>query len=860
MTSSHDIRSSFLQFFQEKGHHVYPSASLIPHNDPSLLFTTAGMVPFKDIFTGAQKAAYPCATSAQKCVRAGGKHNDLDQVGYTARHHTFFEMLGNFSFGDYFKEKAILYAWEYLTKILALPKEKLWVTVYHTDDEAFKLWEKIANIPAHRIIRISTLDNFWSAGDVGPCGPCSEIFYDHGDHIPGGPPGSAEADGDRFIELWNIVFMELEQTPSGERVLLPSPSIDTGMGLERISAVMQGVHDNFETDLFTPIISRSQQLAGAHDSHSVSHRVIADHLRSICFLIADGILPSNEGRGYVLRRIIRRALRHVHYLGSSCTHMTHLVPVLVEIMGIAYPELARAQRLIESVLTQEGERFQHLLKTGLDMLTTWIDQSKGRKVLPGSYAFQLYDTYGFPLDLTQDILREKGISVDEQEFCQCMEQQKNLSRQSWVGSGESTHDSFWTSVYDTIGASIFLGHTTLSAQEKIQYLSTGDETACTLAAGQEGCVVVCRTPFYPQSGGQIGDQGWIQGPNGRFQVHDTQQQGHLIIHKGIITEGSLSKGEMVSLQVDETKRSRIQIHHSATHLLQAALRAVLGDHVIQKGSLVTDEKLRFDFSHPSPLTSPQIEMLEVMVNKWIRNNFAVTDEKMSQKVAIESGAMALFGEKYEDEVRVITMGEASKELCGGTHVSSTGTIGVFKILSESSVACGIRRIEAVAGQAGLEHFQHLHTQLKQVCTLLKCSSSDVEEKISRLLSKKSTSSAVSYAPVTKETIGSISLWYSHESSTEAKNLRSIIDQYKTQMKSGIAMVTHTSEGKMSVLIGVTKDLADRWNAVDLLKIVLQTSKGGGRPDFAQGGCPSQDSVTLVKRLKDALVSPPDSWQ
>ncbi len=856
MTSSRDIRSSFLQFFQEKGHHPYPSASLIPHNDPSLLFTTAGMVPFKDIFTGKQKAPYPSAVSSQKCVRAGGKHNDLDQVGYTARHHTFFEMLGNFSFGDYFKEKAILYAWEYLTKILQIPQEKLWITVYHTDDEAFHLWQKIASIPSHRLIRISTLDNFWSAGDTGPCGPCSEIFYDHGEHIPGGPPGSADADGDRFVELWNLVFMELDQIAPGERILLPAPSIDTGMGLERISAVMQGVHNNFETDLFVPLILESEALSNTKGSHTVSHRVIADHLRSVCFLIADGVLPSNEGRGYVVRRIIRRALRHVHYLGALCSHMTQLVPVFINHMGTVYPELVRAQCLIESVLTQESDRFQDLLKTGLDMLDTWMSQSKDQRVLPGSYAFQLYDTFGFPLDLTQDILREKGLSVDEQEFSKCMAQQKALSRHSWAGSGESETDSFWDNLCDKISPSVFLGYTSLSAQGTVQYLSNQKEDHESLRSGQEGYVIVPQTPFYPQSGGQIGDRGWIQGPKGRFDVHDTQKYGHFIIHKGVMTEGTLAIGDPVSLQVNEETRARIKVHHSATHLLQAALRALLGDHVTQKGSLVTDERLRFDFSHPAPLTSEQWEALENMVNKFIRDNSLVSDDIMDHHQAIQSGAMALFGEKYDDEVRVITMGTASKELCGGTHVSSTGDIGIFKIVSETSVACGVRRIEAVAGQAGLEYFQNLHTHLKRLSGLLKTSPAHLEEKISQLLSKKAPSSATVPSSTVKEIIGSLSLWHSHEHSTDPKGLRAIIDRYKNQMVSGIAMVTNSLDGKMSVLIGVTEDLTSRWSALDLLKKVLQNPKGGGRPDFAQGGCPSEDPMMLVQRVKEALTSHP----
>ncbi len=840
--NSAELRTLFLDFFQRKGHTLVSSAPLVPQNDPTLLFTSAGMVPFKDYFTGSLPRPYPTAASCQKCVRAGGKHNDLEEVGHTKRHHTFFEMLGNFSFGDYFKEAAILYAWEFLTDVLHLDKNRLWITVYHTDHQAAQLWKKIAGLGDDRIIRIATSDNFWSAGDIGPCGPCSEIFYDHGDHIFGGLPGTADEDGDRYVELWNLVFMQFDQKGPDQRVDLPSPSIDTGMGLERIAAVVQGVTDNFETDIFKAIIEQSQSLCPDHgDSvHAhIAHRVVADHLRSSSFLLAEGVLPSNEGRGYVVRRILRRALRHIHFLGAKSNHLSQLLPVLIEKMGTAYPELARTQDLITSVLSQEGEQFEELLRKGLRRMDGWLGQAKKGDVLPGADAFTLYDTFGFPLDLTQDILKEKGCSVNEQEFHACMRVQKEQSRASWSGSGGCAKSPIWDDLNQRYAATEFVGYDGLESQARIlcmvrdQAESDFLETSV-LKAEETGYVVLEKTPFYPESGGQKGDTGqFIWG--GAATVLDTVKKGHLIAHLIQVKSDQLSVGQTVLCSVDGSRHDTAA-HHSATHLLQAALRSVLGKHVMQKGSSVSPDRLRFDFSHPSAVSWENLHAVETMVNGWITGNVAIQAEHMSQDVALESGAMAFFGEKYDDVVRVVSMGDASMELCGGTHAKRTGDLGLFKITSESGVACGVRRIEAVVGNSALKLVQTWHDQLRCLSHKLKTSIPQLSEKIDALsANRQNTKPSCSAIPCQESTIGGIIFWHAEHPGASLKDLKSEYDQVKKNLASGMIVLTSTEDDKTSLILGITPDLNQ--DASVLLKTLLAPFQvsSGGRKDLAQGG-------------------------
>ena len=711
MTSTNDIRRSFLDYFGSNAHEVVPSAPLVPYNDPTLMFTNAGMVPFKNVFTGLETRATPRATSSQKCVRAGGKHNDLDNVGYTARHHTFFEMLGNFSFGDYFKEQAIVHAWTLLTREWGLARDKLTVTVYHTDDEAFALWKKIADLPDERIIRIPTSDNFWSMGDTGPCGPCSEIFYDHGAHIPGGPPGSPDEDGDRFIEIWNLVFMQFEQAADGTRTALPKPSIDTGMGLERIAAVMQGQHDNYDIDTFRALIAASESLTGvkAEGDSRASHRVIADHLRSTSFLLADGVLPSNEGRGYVLRRIMRRAMRHAHLLGADSPLMHRLVPALVTEMGAAYPELARAQALITEVLEREETKFRQTLDKGLKLLDEATGALDTGGTLPGDTAFRLYDTYGFPYDLTEDALRARGIGVDRAGFDAAMAQQKAAARAAWKGSGDAAAGEVWFDIAERVGATEFTGYTATVGEGQVVALVKGGAEVASAGVGDEVIVITNQTPFYGESGGQSGDAGTITGANGlEAIVSDTAKPlGRLHAHHAVVKAGAIHVGDAVALAIDTARRDAIRANHSATHLLHAALRGRFGEHVTQKGSMVSAERLRFDFSHPTALSPEDIAAIECEVNAEVRANDPVSTRLMSPEDAIEAGAMALFGEKYGEEVRVLAMGRSagngsgrpySVELCGGTHVRALGDIGVVRVVSESAVASGVRRIEALTGE------------------------------------------------------------------------------------------------------------------------------------------------------------------
>ena len=746
MTSTNEIRRSFLEYFGSHGHDVVQSAPLVPYNDPTLMFTNAGMVQFKNVFTGLEKRPYQRATSSQKCVRAGGKHNDLDNVGYTARHHTFFEMLGNFSFGDYFKEQAITHAWTLLTKEWGLPKDKLLATVYHTDDEAFALWQKIAGLSEDRIIRIPTKDNFWAMGDDGPCGPCSEIFFDHGDHIWGGPPGSPDEDGDRFIEIWNLVFMQFEQTAGEITGELPKPSIDTGMGLERIAAVLQGQHDNYDTDTFKALIAASVNLTGvkAEGETQASHRVIADHLRSTSFLLADGVLPSNEGRGYVLRRIMRRAMRHAHLLGAKDPLMHRLVPALVTEMGAAYPELGRAQPLIEETLLREEVQFRRTLANGLKLLDEATGDLGEGSSLPGETAFKLYDTYGFPYDLTEDALRSRGISVDKAGFDAAMAQQKAAARAAWKGSGQAADAEVWFDIAERVGATEFTGYTAVTGEAQVMALVKDGKEVDRVAAGDSVSVITNQTPFYGESGGQMGDAGTITGTNGLvLQVSDTGKPlGRLHAHNAVVASGALKVGDVVKLDIDVARRDATRANHSATHLLHEALRRRLGDHVTQKGSMVSAERLRFDFSHPTALSAEDLAVVEAEVNAEVRANDPVVTRLMSPEDAIAAGAMALFGEKYGDEVRVLSMGRTSEgksystELCGGTHVRAMGDIGVFRIVSESAVSSGVRRIEALTGEGARAWLIGREEQLKQVAGLLKTTPDDVEARVAALVEER----------------------------------------------------------------------------------------------------------------------------
>jgi alanyl-tRNA synthetase len=872
MSGVNEIRSTFLNYFARNDHEIVSSSPLVPRNDPTLMFTNAGMVQFKNVFTGLEKRPYNRAVTSQKCVRAGGKHNDLDNVGYTARHHTFFEMLGNFSFGDYFKERAIELAWNLITKEYALDAERLLVTVYHTDDEAFDLWRKIAGLPDSKIIRIPTHDNFWAMGDTGPCGPCSEIFYDHGDHIPGGPPGSPDEDGDRFIEIWNLVFMQYEQVTVEDRQELPRPSIDTGMGLERISALMQGTHDNYETDLFKSLIAAIVDETGveADGAAKASNRVIADHLRATSFLIADGVLPSNEGRGYVLRRIMRRAMRHAALLGVKEPLMWKLVPALKREMGEAYPELGRAENLITETLRLEETRFRKTLERGLKMLD---DESSGLKAgdrFPGDVAFKLYDTYGFPLDLTQDALRARDISVDTETFKTAMDKQKADARKAWTGSGDTNTDAVWFDVRDKTGATDFLGYDTETAEGVILAIVNADGKMLDGASkGDKVSIIVNQTPFYGESGGQTGDHGLMKAAGGgRLKVTDTQKRlGDLFVHFATVEDGSVKAGEAVEMSVDHARRSGNRIHHSATHLVHEALRQVLGNHVVQKGSLVEPGRFRFDFAHPKALSNDELQQVEQIANQVVMQNDAVSTRLMSVDEAIEQGAMALFGEKYGDEVRVVSMGVQpggpsgagnkqtySMELCGGTHVSRTGDIGLVRVVGEAASAAGVRRIEALAGDAARAHLEARDRQVTRLAEVLKAAPDDVEARVIALVDERKKLER-ELADVKKklamggggasggaaiEEVGGVKLMARVLDGLNPKDLRGAIDDGKAQVGSGVVALIAVNDGKAAVGVGVTDDLKDKLSAVYLVKAGVEAvggKGGGGRPDMAQGGGP-----------------------
>lgn len=863
MTSTNEIRRSFLEYFGSHGHDVVQSAPLVPYNDPTLMFTNAGMVPFKNVFTGLETRATPRATSSQKCVRAGGKHNDLDNVGYTARHHTFFEMLGNFSFGDYFKEQAITHAWTLLTREWGLPKDKLLATVYHTDDEAFELWKKIAGLPEDRIIRIATKDNFWAMGDDGPCGPCSEIFFDHGDHIWGGPPGSPEEDGDRFIEIWNLVFMQFEQTAGEITGNLPKPSIDTGMGLERIAAVLQGEHDNYDTDTFKALIAASESLTSvtAEGEQRASHRVIADHLRSTSFLLADGVLPSNEGRGYVLRRIMRRAMRHAHLLGAKDPLMHRLVPALVAEMGAAYPELGRAQPLIEETLLREEVQFRRTLSNGIKLLDEATAALSEGDALPGDTAFKLYDTFGFPYDLTEDALRARGIAVDREGFDAAMAQQKAAARAAWKGSGQAADSEVWFDIAERVGATEFTGYTATTGEAQVVALVRDGKEVDSAAAGDSVTVIVNQTPFYGESGGQTGDAGTITGADGLvLQVSDTAKPlGRLHAHNATVASGAVKVGDVVKLDIDVERRDAIRANHSATHLLHAALRHRLGGHVTQKGSLVAADRLRFDFSQPTALTPEDIAAIEAEVNAEIRANEPVTTRLMSPDEAIEAGAMALFGEKYGDEVRVLSMGRVadkhySVELCGGTHVRALGDIGVFRIVSESAVSSGVRRIEALTGEGARQWFVAREDALKNTASILRTTPEDVEARVTALMDERkklerelaeakkalALGGGSAKAENADEDVGGVKFSGQVLDGLDPKELRGLLDQAKQRLGSGVAVIVAVNEGKASIAAAVTEDLAGKVSAVDIVRAGVEAlggKGGGGRLDMAQGGGP-----------------------
>lgn len=850
--STAEIRQAFLDFFHSKGHQVVASSSLVPHNDPTLLFTNAGMNQFKDVFLGLDKRNYSRATTAQRCVRAGGKHNDLENVGYTARHHTFFEMLGNFSFGDYFKQDAIKYAWELLTgeNWFALPKEKLWVTVYETDDEAFDIWANEVGVPRERIIRIGdnkgapfASDNFWQMGDTGPCGPCTEIFFDHGDHIWGGPPGSPEEDGDRYIEIWNIVFMQFNRQADGTMEPLPKPSVDTGMGLERIAAVLQHVNSNYDIDLFRDLIASVAKVTGATDLTNKSLRVIADHIRSCAFLVADGVIPSNENRGYVLRRIIRRAIRHGNMLGAKDTFFWKLVAPLIDVMGSAGDELKQQQAQVEQVLKTEEEQFARTLERGLALLDEELSKLKG-DTLDGETAFRLYDTYGFPVDLTADVCRERNIKVDEAGFEAAMEEQRRRARES------SGFGADYNAMIRVDGASEFKGYDHLELNGKVTALFIDGKAVDSVSAGQEAVVILDQTPFYAESGGQVGDKGELKGAGFSFAVSDTQKYGQAIGHIGKVASGTLKVGDAVQADVDEARRQRIRLNHSATHLMHAALRQVLGTHVAQKGSLVNDKALRFDFSHFEAMKPEEIRAVEDLVNAQIRRNLAIETNIMDIDAARASGAMALFGEKYDDRVRVLRMGDFSTELCGGTHAARTGDIGLFRITSESGTAAGVRRIEAVTGEGAMAILHAQSDQLNDIAQLLKGDSHNLGEKVraalerTRLLEKelqqlKEQAAAQESANLSSkaEEINGVKLLVSELTGVEPKMLRTMVDDLKNQLGSTIVVLATVADGKVSLIAGVSKDVTDRVKAGELVGMVAQQvgGKGGGRPDMAQAG-------------------------
>jgi alanyl-tRNA synthetase len=877
MPSLNEIRSAFLSYFAAHDHSVMASAPLVPQSDPTLLFVNAGMVPFKNVFTGAEQRPSPRAATAQKCVRAGGKHNDLDNVGYTARHHTFFEMLGNFSFGDYFKPAAIELAWSLITKEWQVPKDRLTVTVYHTDDEAFDLWKKIAGLPDQRIIRIPTKDNFWAMGDSGPCGPCSEIFYDHGAHIPGGPPGSPDEDGDRFVEIWNLVFMQYEQEANEIVGELPKPSIDTGMGLERIAAVLQGVHNNYDTDLFKTLIAASESLTGvkAIGDRQPSHRVIADHLRSTSFLIADGVSPSNEGRGYVLRRIMRRAMRHAHLLGAAEPLMHRLAPTLIEEMGAAYPELRRAQPVIVETLRQEEERFRRTLGRGMALLedaTSGLDQGG---VLSGETAFLLHDTYGFPLDLTQDAVRAKGVTVDTAGFDLAMERQRQMARDNWTGSGQTAQGAEWFALRDRLGPSAFIGYEHIEGTGEVLAILKDGQQEESAFAGDTVEVLFDRTPFYAESGGQAGDRGMVEWQGGEAEVLDTQKQaGELFAHVLKITEGQLTQSARVHLMVDAERRGRTRANHSAAHLVHAALRHVLGPHVSQKGQMVDGERMRFDFSHGGPLTPDELDRIEAEVNAVIRQNVPASTRTMSPEAAIEAGAIALFGEKYGEAVRVLALGQAldgegdySVELCGGTHVARTGDIALFKIVSESGVAAGVRRVEGLTGEPARRYLLDQAAVAKGLAEQFKVPVAEVTARIDalqaerRLLekqlgdAKRQLAVGGGGAAAGPEDIGGIKTIARVLDGVGGKELRGIAEEFKKPLGSGIVALVGVSDGKAAVTVAVTPDLVGRFSAVDLARAAVSAMGGqgaGGKPDFAQGGAPdaskADEGLAAIKAL------------
>ena len=879
MKTVNDIRTEFLGYFEKNGHTQVASSPLVPQNDPTLMFVNSGMVQFKNVFTGGESRDYTRATTAQKCVRAGGKHNDLDNVGYTARHHTFFEMLGNFSFGDYFKEEAISYAWELVSKNFGMPKDKLLVTVHSTDEEAAGLWKKIAGFSDDKIIRIPTDDNFWQMGDTGPCGPCSEIFYDQGETLQGGPPGSPDEDGDRFLEFWNLVFMQYEQEPGDDgkpiRRPLPKPSIDTGMGLERMAALMQGHFSNYDIDLLKSIIDHSADLTGvsASGDQAASHRVIADHLRCSVFLLADGVMPSNEGRGYVLRRIMRRGMRHAHLLGAQEPLMYKLLPTLVSMMGEAYPELKRAESLVSETLKNEETRFKQTLDRGLKMLDEEAENVRDN-TLAGEVAFKLYDTYGFPVDLTADALKAKNIAVDMEGFQACMEEQKKAARAAWAGSGDAGTEKLWFELLEKIEPTEFLGYKTESAEGQVLALVKDGKLVDALKKGEEGAIIVNQTPFYGESGGQVGDTGLAKGENGQADVTDVKKQlGKLFAHYVKITNGEIKKGDSLELIVNHARRTAIRANHSATHLLHEALRETLGDHVAQKGSLQDAERTRFDISQPNAITAAQLKEVEVQVNNEIRANTKVVTRVMPIEEAMESGARALFGEKYDDEVRVVSMGTQpegqnhaySVELCGGTHVNRTGDIGLFKIVSESAVSAGIRRIEALTGSNALAYLEQQEARLSEAASVLKSSPADVaarvkalsdekkklEQEIANLRKQLATGGGSSNDDV-KE-INGVKFIGKVLEDFPAKDLKSMADELKQKIGSGVVALIATDDGKASIVVGVTSDLTDKINAVELVKLgaeALGGKGGGGRPDMAQAGgsnpAAANDAVSAIE--------------
>ncbi len=873
MSGVNEIRSTFLKFFADNGHEIVPSSPLVPRNDPTLMFTNAGMVQFKNVFTGVEKRAYQRATTSQKCVRAGGKHNDLDNVGYTARHLTFFEMLGNFSFGDYFKERAIELAWNLITREFGLKKDKLLVTVYHNDDEAFGLWKKIAGFSDDRIIRIATSDNFWQMGDTGPCGPCSEIFIDRGEHIWGGPPGSPEEDGDRFLEFWNLVFMQFEQLEGGVRNPLPRPSIDTGMGLERMASVMQGVDSVFETDTFRQLIDATASVLGQGPKEATiaSYRVIADHLRASSFLIADGVLPSNEGRGYVLRRIMRRAMRHAQLLGAREPLMHRLVWALVREMGQAYPDLVRAENLIEETLRLEETRFRKTLERGLAILDEKSASLKKGDMFDGDTAFTLYDTYGFPLDLTQDALKSRGIAVDQASFTDAMERQRTKARAAWAGSGDTASEAIWFPLHEKLGATEFLGYETETAEGVVGALVKDGAAVDQLKTGESGAIVLNQTPFYAEFGGQVGDTGMMTAEGVRFRVTDTQKKaGDLFVHLGTVEQGTLKAGTALQLDVDHGRRASIRAHHSATHVLHEALRQVLGDHIAQRGSLVAPDRLRFDFVHQKPITAEELARVEDIANNVVLENDEVTTRLMGVDEAREAGARALFGEKYGDEVRVVSMGKTAREhgqnalgwsveLCGGTHVKRTGDIGLISITGESAVSSGVRRIEALTGNYARKHANDLVQLAKTAASELRTPLEEMPARITALMDERkklerelsearkklamgggaAASNGAGAAGVRE--IGNVKLMARAVEGIEMKDLKSLADDGKKQLGSGVvAIVGLTSDGKAGVVVGVTADLTARYNAVDLVRVASEAlggKGGGGRPDMAQAGGP-----------------------